>query len=116
MYKDADHAHDVLTRRSVTGILLLINNKPIHWISKRQKTVETSTYSSELVAAKQAVELIMEVRYALRMMGVPFDGPALMLGNNNSVVLNTTMPNSMLKNSTMHALTLVSAKPLLPVL
>ena len=54
VYKDADHAHDMLTRRSVTGILLFINNTPVKWISKRQKTVETSTYGSELVAAKQA--------------------------------------------------------------
>ena len=59
--------------------------------------METSTYGSELVAAKQATELIMEYRYALRMMGVPLEGPALMLGDNNSVVLNTTMPSSVLK-------------------
>ncbi len=86
VYKDADHAHDMLTRQSVSGILLLINNTPVRWISKHQKTVETSTYGSELVAGKQAVELIMEYRYSLRMMGVPLDGPALMLGENNSVV------------------------------
>ena len=31
------------------------------------------------------------------MMGVEPDGPGLMLGDNNSVVLNYTMPNSILK-------------------
>ena len=31
------------------------------------------------------------------MLGVPLDGPALMLGDNNSVVLNCTMPSSTLK-------------------
>jgi len=36
LYVDADHAHDQLTRRSVTGILLFINNTPIKWYSKRQ--------------------------------------------------------------------------------
>ena len=50
-YVNADHARDKVTRRSVTGIVLLINKTPICWISKRQKTVETSTYGSELVAA-----------------------------------------------------------------
>ena len=50
-YVDADHARDKLTRRSVTGIVLLVNNTPLMWISKRQKTVETSTYGSGLVAA-----------------------------------------------------------------
>ena len=96
-YVDADHAHDVVTRRSVTGIVLLINNTPVRWISKRQKTVESSTYGSELVAARLASELIMEVRYTLRMMGVALDGPAMLLGDNMSVVLNTTVPSSVLK-------------------
>ena len=97
VFKDADHAHDILTRRSVTGILLMVNNTPVKWISKRQKTVETSTYGSELVAAKQAVELILEYRYKLRMMGVKIDESALLLGDNKSVILNTTMPSSLLK-------------------
>ena len=95
--KDADHAHDLVTRRSVTGTLLFLNNAPVKWISKRQKTVETSTCGSELVAGKVATELVMEHRTALRMMGAKLDGPALMLGDNNSVVLSCTMPNSVLK-------------------
>ena len=59
VYKDADHAHDLVTRRSVTGVLLFLNNTPVKWISKHQKTVETSTYGSELVAGKVATELIL---------------------------------------------------------
>jgi hypothetical protein len=50
-YVDADHVHDTVTRRSVTAILLFINNTPVRWYSKRQKTVETSTYGAELVVA-----------------------------------------------------------------
>jgi hypothetical protein len=49
VYGDADHAHDLVTRRSITGILMMLNNKPIRWVSKRQKTGETSSYASELV-------------------------------------------------------------------
>jgi hypothetical protein len=51
---DADHAHDLVIRRSITGILVMLNNTPIRWISKRQKTVETSNYGSELVASSVA--------------------------------------------------------------
>ena len=51
-YVDADHAHDQVTRRSVTGILLFVNNTPTKWYSKRQNTVETSTYGAELVALR----------------------------------------------------------------
>jgi Reverse transcriptase (RNA-dependent DNA polymerase) len=97
IYKDADHAHDLLTRRSVTGILLMVNNTPVKWISKRQKTVETSTYGSEMVAGRIATELAIEYRNTLRLLGVPIDGPALMLGDNQSVVLSTSVPSSILK-------------------
>ena len=39
----------------------------------------------------------MDLRYQLRMLGVPMDQPAMMLGDNMSVVLNTTVPSSVLK-------------------
>ena len=55
------------------------------------------TYGSELVAERIAVQLIMEYRYELHMLGVQLDGPSLMLGDNNSVVVNTTVPSSPLK-------------------
>jgi hypothetical protein len=96
-FKDADHAHDVVTRRSVTGFLLFANNMPIEWISNRQKTVETSTYGSELVASRIATDLIVEYRYKFRMLGVPVDGHALMLGDNASVIASTTIPSSPLR-------------------
>ena len=96
-YVDADHAHDLVTRRSVTGVLLYMNSTPIKWYSKRQNTVETSTYGSELVAARIATELIMEMRYKLRMLGVPIMGSAVLYGDNQGVVLNTTVPSSTLK-------------------
>jgi hypothetical protein len=54
-------------------------------------------YSSELVAAKVAVEMIIELRLALRTMGVPVKGPAIMFGDNKSVVMSTAMPSSTLK-------------------
>jgi hypothetical protein len=97
VYVDADHAQDLVTRRSITVILVMLSNTPLRWISKRQKTVETSTYGSELVASRIATELILEVRYMLWSLGVALDGPALMLGDNMSVVLNTTVPSSVLK-------------------
>jgi hypothetical protein len=37
-FVDTDHAHDQVTHRSVTGILLFMNGMPIRWVSKRQKT------------------------------------------------------------------------------
>jgi hypothetical protein len=59
--------------------------------------VEISTYGSELVASRIATELMLEIRYMLRSFGVALDVPALMLGDNMSVVLNTTVLSSILK-------------------
>jgi hypothetical protein len=50
-YVDANLMHDVITGRSVTGILHLVNKTPIDWFSKKQATVETATYGSEFIAA-----------------------------------------------------------------
>ena len=48
-YKDAYLYHDMLTGRSVTGVLHLCNSTLIDWYSKRQATVETATFGSELL-------------------------------------------------------------------
>ena len=44
-YNDAAICH------SVTNILLIINDTPLVWISKRQCTDETFTFGSEMIAA-----------------------------------------------------------------
>jgi hypothetical protein len=53
---------------------------------KCQKTVETSTYGSELAVSRIASELILEIRFMLRSLGVALDSPTLMLGDNMSLV------------------------------
>ena len=88
--------HDLTTGRSCTGILHLVNQTPVAWFSKRQKTVETATYGSEFVAARIATEQIMDLRYTLRMMGAPIDGKAYMFGDNQSVITSGTIPHSSL--------------------
>ena len=46
---------------------------------------------------KQCTEYIRGLRYKLRMMGIPINGPALVRGDNQSVLANTTIPDSTLK-------------------
>ncbi len=48
----------------------------------------------EFTAARQATDQIIDLRYTLRMLGVPLDGPALMFGDNQSVVTSSTLPHS----------------------
>ncbi len=61
--------------------------------------METLTSGSELVAARIATELSMELRYQLRMLGVAIQGPTIMYGDNQSIVVSTTSPSSTLKKS-----------------
>ena len=97
VFVDADHAGNRITRRSHTGVILMVNMSPVLWYSKRQNTVETSTFGSEIVALRIAVELIDSLRYKLRMFGVPISGPARVFCDNESVVKTTTIPESRLK-------------------
>jgi len=96
-FVDAAHASDLVTRRSVIGILIFCNSAPIRWYSKRQNTVESSAYGSEFVALRIATELVEALRYKLRMFGVPLDGSTTGFCDNQSVVVNDTIPSSTLK-------------------
>ena len=46
---------------------------------------------------KIAMELILEYQYTLRVMGVQLDGPVLLIRDNNSIMLNCTIPSSVPK-------------------
>jgi hypothetical protein len=96
-FVDADHAGCRVTRRSYAGVIIFVNRAPILWYSKRQNAVESSTFGSEFVAMRIAIDSIEGLRYKIRMMGVPIDGPRRMFCDNNVAVLNTTNPESMLK-------------------
>ena len=69
----------------------------IIWYTKRQATVESAVYGAEFVGMKQGMEVSRELRYKLRMMGVPIEGPTHMYGDNMSTIHNTQCPESQLK-------------------
>ena len=66
-------------------------------MSKKQASVESSTFGSEFTAMKQCTECLRGLRYKLRMMGIPVNGPAFVLRDNQSVLANTSIPDSTLK-------------------
>ena len=46
---------------------------------------------------KQCTEYLRGLRYKLRMMGIPVNGPAYIYDDNQSVLVNTTIPDSTFK-------------------
>ena len=95
-YVDANHAGNLLNRRSHSGIIIYINNAPIVWYSKRQNTVESSSFGSEFVALRIATEMIEALRYKLRTFGIRLEGPTEVFCDNKSVVTNSSVPSSVL--------------------
>ena len=64
-FVDANHAGNVVTRRSHSGIFIFVQNALIIWFSKRQNTVESATFGSEFVALRICKDLIVALRYKL---------------------------------------------------
>ena len=97
-YVDASHAANKVTRRSHTGYVVFLNRAPILWYSKRQQTVETSTFSAEFIALKVCLEAIEHLRFKLRWFGIPIPNnePTYVFCDNESVVKNTTRIESTL--------------------
>lgn len=101
VFCDADHAHDKLTGRSITAILGFVGSTPTIWHSKRQTSVQTSSFGAEFTALKKAVEEVVALRYHLRSMGVLITKPSPIYVDNMSVVLNASNPGSSLNKKTV---------------
>ena len=95
-YVDANLMHNVVSGHSVTGVLHLLNQTPIDYYTRKQATVETSTYGSEFVAARTAVQQIQDMRLMLRYLGVKIESHAYLFGDNEAVVKSGSIPYSRL--------------------
>ena len=101
IFSDADHGHDLVTGKSVTGTLAFVGSTPTYWKSTRQTSVQTSTYGSEFTALKKAVETAVTIRYHLRAMGVVVTRPTKIFVDNKSVFINAANPASSLNKKTL---------------
>ena len=75
MYADINHAGDKAKFWSRTGFIIFMNTALIQWLSKKQPIIETSVFGAEFVAMKHGIETLRGVRYKLKMMGIPIEGP-----------------------------------------
>ena len=96
-FVDADHAGNVVTRRSRTSYIMFLNNAPTYWFSKHQPGVETSSFGSEFIAMKQCCEYLWGLKFKLRSIGTPVDTPYYVHGDKKSVLINSSQPFSVLR-------------------
>jgi hypothetical protein len=97
IFFDSDHAHDKVTGRSISGVVVLVGSTPIIWRSKRQGAAQTSMYGAEFSAMRLATEEAITVRYMLRALGVNVSSPSGILGDNIGVISNASTPDATLK-------------------
>jgi hypothetical protein len=63
-FVNANHAGNVITRCSHSGMFIFVQNAPIKWFSKRQNMVKAVTFGSEFVALQICKELIVALSSA----------------------------------------------------
>jgi hypothetical protein len=97
IFFDSDHAHDKITGRSISGVIVMVGRTPVIWKSKRQGAVATSTYGAEFSAMRLATEEAHTIRYMLRSLGIKVEKPTRVYGDNLGVIQNATMPEGTLK-------------------
>eukprot|EP00957_Ditylum_brightwellii_P036623 2774597-Ditylum_brightwellii.AAC.1 len=97
VYVDSDHTHDKHTQRSITGLIIFVGHTPAMYQAKQQGAVETSTHGAKFMAMKTDVEEVMSIRYMLCCLVVKVKAPTRILRDNWSVIMNSTVPSSLLK-------------------
>jgi len=85
-YVNVNLMHDIVTGRSVTGIIHLLNQTPVEWFTKRQPIKEMTSYGAKFMAARTATRQILEMRTTMRYLGVQVNGPTFLFGYNKTVV------------------------------
>ena len=61
-YSDADWGRDLDSRRSTTGVIILLNDATVVWRSSKQQTVALSTMEAEYMALTDAAKEIKWIR------------------------------------------------------
>ena len=112
---DANLHHDLATGKAVTAALHFLNQTPIDAYTKRQSTVETATYGSEFIAARTAVDQIIDIHTTLQYLGVPIRDKSYMFGDNRSVVTSSTIPTPPSPKDTIWYPIIESGKQLQPI-
>lgn len=99
-YSDADWANCADTRRSVSGVVLLLNGGPVTWFSRKQGVVATSTTDAEYVAVHDAGKEIVWIRRLLKEIGCNQNEPTTLFCD--SAAAEKLIANPILHRRTKH--------------
>ncbi|GMF36192.1 unnamed protein product [Phytophthora fragariaefolia] len=85
-YADANWGGDKKTRRSTSGVLLLLGGGSVVYKSERQATVALSSAEAEYMALVLATQEVLWLRNVLAAMGFSAEGPTTLQMDNKSAI------------------------------
>ena len=86
-FVDADHGGDAETRRSTSGLIIMMNGGPVAWFSRLQKLCALSTAESEIYAVVDAAKEALHLRLLCEEMGVrPLGKPMRVYEDNTACI------------------------------
>lgn len=91
-YSDSDYASCPDTRKSHSSIVLMLNNGPIIWSSKKQSIVATSTTDAEYVAMCEATKEVVWTRRLLNELGIHQEKATILYCDNAAAQLLVENP------------------------
>jgi hypothetical protein len=86
-FADADFAGDLHTRRSTSGMIVMMNSGPISWLSRLQKLCAQSTAEAEIYAVTDSVKEAVHVRLLCEEAGMRQPGIPLTVFEDNDACL-----------------------------
>ncbi|KAJ0412135.1 hypothetical protein ATCC90586_004055 [Pythium insidiosum] len=85
-YSDANWGSDKATRRSTSGVLVMLAGGPVVYKSKRQQTVALSSAEAEYMALALATQEVVWLRFLLAEMGLEQHAPTSIYMDNKAAI------------------------------
>ena len=88
VFIDADYAGDLNTRRSTSGMVVMMNGGPISWSSRLQKLCAQSSAESEIYAVTDSVKEAIHIKLLCEEAGIREPGIPLVIWEDNTACIH----------------------------
>jgi hypothetical protein len=102
IFTDSDHHGDrLMTSKSQTGVIVLLNGIPIHWRSNKQPITADSPACAEIYAVKEGVRDTRLLLWVAQEMGIPVSWPFVVNCDSKQAISfqQDTCPKSKIRGS-----------------